>query len=284
MNNMPTLGAYMAEQSLKTAFDSGFNPIAMGAQNLTNLETLGNAFGRPGRSQDAISRFAPPANDAFPFPQINPLNPLGSLLDILMQLLSTFQSPSSTGNGDHEQFFQNAAAGSNGDPHLSFNGATWDSMTPHPDLLHSDSIPGGFQISTDTTTPSSNGVTYNRQATVATNWGNSNVSLDNRGNATATIDGAQTALSPGQSIALGAGTIATRNQDGSITVTSQNERGGQITTTLRQNGQGIDVNATANNVDLGGDLVTGQSAPPPQFPQAPPPEMRRYTPSIPPLT
>ena len=43
-----------------------------------------------------------------------------------------------------EQYFQNASGGSVGDPHLSFNGKTWDNMGSQPDLLHSDSIPGGY--------------------------------------------------------------------------------------------------------------------------------------------
>jgi hypothetical protein len=37
--------------------------------------------------------------------------------------------------------------------------------------------------------------------------------------------------------------------------------GGSITTTLSQNGHGVDVTAQANNVDLGGDLVNQPQQP-----------------------
>jgi hypothetical protein len=64
-------------------------------------------------------------------------------------------------------------------------------------------------------------------------------------------------LQPGQTFDLGNGEIATRNADGSVTVTCTNGSGGEIATTLSGNGNGVDVNVSASNVDLGGTLVRG---------------------------
>ena len=158
-----------------------------------------------------------------------------------------------------EQYFTNANGGSNGDPHLSFNGASWDNMGSQPDLLHSDSFPGGYQLSTQTTPPSANGITYNQSATVATNYGQNSITLDNSGNATISQDGNSYQLPVGESMDLENGTFVQRNQDGSLCITSNNGQGGQITTTMKQNGNGVDVNTTANNVDLGGALVNGST-------------------------
>ena len=62
-------------------------------------------------------------------------------------------------------------------------------------------------------------------------------------------------LANGQSYDLGNGETVTRNANGSLAVTDNNGMGGTITTTLSENGQGVDVTAQANNVDLGGDLL-----------------------------
>lgn len=182
---------------------------------------------------------------------------LQQLWSMLQNWFSQNQSP--YGLGDNEQYYANASGGSNGDPHLSFNGSAWDNMGSQPDLLHSDSFPGGFQISTQTTPPQANGVTYNQNATVTTNNGQTQVSLDKSGNATITQDGSSYAIQPGTSYDLGNGEMVQRNADGSLAITCNNGIGGQITTTMKQNGNGVDVNAQANNVDLGGALVNGQS-------------------------
>jgi hypothetical protein len=158
----------------------------------------------------------------------------------------------------NEQYFSSASGGSNGDPHISFNGSTWNDMQSEPNLLNSDSIGGGYQLSTQTTPPDANGVTYNQSATVTTHGGNTAVTLSNNGNATITQNGMTQNLAPGQTVQLGNETI-TCNQNGSLQITSQNQNGGQITTTMTQNGQGVDVNVSANNVDLGGAMVNGSS-------------------------
>ncbi len=183
------------------------------------------------------------------------------LIAIIQQLVSMW----GLGNASNSQsYFQNATASSTGDPHLAFNGTGvsgntsqthFDSMVDHANLLDSDSFNGGYQISTKTTQPDANGITYNQQATISTNYGRTQVTLDKTGNAYVTQNGQQYTLANGHSYDLGNGETATRNNDGSLVVTDANEAGASIATTLSQNGSGVDVNTQAHNVDLGGDLL-----------------------------
>ncbi len=182
----------------------------------------------------------------------------GNILQQLYQMLQQFFGGRSSG----EQYFQNASGGSAGDPHLSFNGQTWDNMGSQPNLLSSDSIPGGYQLSTQTTPPAANGVTYNQSATVTTNNGATSVTMDKDGNVDISQPGRSFSLQPGQSDDLGNGEFVQRNQDGSLAITCNNRAGGNITTTMRSNGTGVDVKATANNVDLGGVLADGPNSTP----------------------
>ena len=76
-------------------------------------------------------------------------------------------------------------------------------------------------------------------------------------------------LQSGSSMDLGNGEFVQRNADGSLVITCNNGQGGQITTTIKENGSGVDVSANANNVDLGGALVNGQSNQTPRFPMMP---------------
>lgn len=229
------------------------------------------------RPSDIISRLTAPTG-------INPGNPsfspssflfpgLGGMMGmgiggIISQLISALQAMLGGGNsangnafpyGDNEQFFQNATGGSVGDPHLSFGGHTWDNMGSQADLLHSDSFPGGYQLSTQTTPPQANGVTYNQSATLTTQYGGTQVTLDKDGNATIAENGQTYSLGTGETVDLGNGQLVARNQDGSLQITCDNGNGGEITTTMRCNGRGVDVNATANNVDLGGTLAQGSA-------------------------
>lgn len=199
------------------------------------------------------------------------------LLNIIQQLLSALglgglgglgaPGGGNSWNGPQgpETYFKNARGASLGDPHLSFNGtsgtgsnqnARFDSMTGHSDLLDSDSFAGGYQVSTSVTQPDANGVTYNQQATIATNFGGTQVSLDKDGNASIVQNGQPLALANGQSCDLGNGQTVSRSANGSVVVTDDNGMNGFITTTLSENGNGVDVNTQANDVDLGGDLLT----------------------------
>lgn len=198
-----------------------------------------------------------------------PLQLLENIIQQLGALVAQFASQAGsqlgnlTGSGDNEQYFQSANAGSNGDPHLSFNGQHWDSMVSQPDLLHSDSIPGGYQVSTQVTPPNANGVTYNQSATIATSNGMTSVTLDNNGACTLTQNGQQIPVQNGQTIDLGNGQTLTRDTNGKVQLIANNGMGGQIATSLSENGAGVDVNVQANNVDLGGALATNQSIPSP---------------------
>ncbi|HEY8320201.1 MAG TPA: hypothetical protein VIG46_00225 [Candidatus Baltobacteraceae bacterium] len=225
---------------------------------------------------DAISRMMPPLLDPLGVGSavaggLSPLlQSLGGLLQQLSQALGgsggSFNGygancPGSSCANAPQQYFGNASGSSTGDPHLAFSGngsnAHWDSMNPHADLLDSNSFNGGFRISTQTTAPNANGVTYNGSATVATRNGDDRVTLDNAGNATVVRDGQAFALGNGQSYDLGGGERVSRGADGSVDISERNARGGSIETTLRDNGQGVDVGVQAQNVRLGGDLVGG---------------------------
>jgi hypothetical protein len=205
-----------------------------------------------------------------------------SMLQALMGALGGTANGASANGGTASQasspqtFVQNAAVSSTGDPHLAASGTTsngtaisakYDSMTGHHDLVDSDSFAGGYRVSTQTTTPDANGITYNQSATVRT--GDASVTVDNSGNVTvktaspfagryASPDGPtsqSTTLASGQSMTLDSGAVVTKNADGSVTMSDTNASGGSISTTFTQNGKGVDVVATASNADLGGDVM-----------------------------
>jgi hypothetical protein len=157
----------------------------------------------------------------------------------------------------NERFFQNATGSSDGDPHLSFNGARWNNMASQPDLLNSNSIAGGFRISTQVTPPNEKGVTWNQSASVTLNGGATNVTMNDNGEASITSYGQSVSIAKGQTIQLGNGESVTYEQNGSLQVTAQNGEGGRIETTLSPEGRGVNVDVTAHDVDLGGTLVNG---------------------------
>src|SRR6185312_8229572 len=102
-----------------------------------------SALPSPLGAADAISRMMPPlAGGTTPNPmQTAMFGPLPGLLQQLMQMLQSMMYGGGCG-GYGEQYFSNASGSSTGDPHLSFNGSHWDSMSSQPDLLESNSIPG----------------------------------------------------------------------------------------------------------------------------------------------
>ncbi len=259
------------------------DPFASGLGALDNdgddLD-MGDPFA-PQAGGDAVSRLISPLAMGTPLGALGhisgfsqPLNGLTGLLaslgNILQQLSQSLGGGSignpSSGGGGGEQYFNNAGGSSTGDPHLAFNGdgnsSRWDSMSGHNDLLDSNSIRGGYQVSTQTTTPNANGVTFNQSANVSMQNGNASVWLDNAGNAGVERDGQTYALADGQSMNLGDGERVSRGNDGTVDIYAHNARGGNIDTTLKQNGSGVDVNVNAHNVRLGGDLAHGQNGPP----------------------
>ncbi len=196
---------------------------------------------------------------------------LQSALANLTQLFAGGGTSAQTANAG-ERYVRSATANSVGDPHDSLHGTTaggatvsqaWDDMSGHGDLLDSDSIGGGYTVSTTATQRSANGVTLNASATVALQNGSSSVTFNADGTYGIVANGSTVALQRGQSLALGDGERVTIGDDSSVTVSAANASGGSISTTMRTNGAGgVDVTDSANDVDLGGYLVTRTDAAP----------------------
>lgn len=281
--------------------DGSLNANSLAA--LANAGTEGSAFAgaAPAAAGDDISRFVPPwtndgGNGAYGDASANPSNlqgVFGSLMGMLQQLMQVLQSlmgygcnapygqsscPPYGSQGcppyGNERYFQNASGASDGDPHLSFNGTRWDNMKSQPDLLNSNSIAGGFQVSTQATPGNGKGIAWNQSATVSLNDGTTKISMNNDGQATITNNGQSVAIARGQTLQLGNGESVTYEENGSLRVSAQNQNGGRIETTLTAEGRGVNVDVTAHDVDLGGSLVNGweerrgerEPAPGPSFP------------------
>ncbi len=254
----------------------GPNALATPAGNADGEGGLlqGSPFaGSPG---DNISRFVPPwqnASASAPYEGApfgapgSAQGAFGPLMGLLQQLVQMLQSMMGYGGGapygnggcppygGGERYFQNANGSSEGDPHLSFNGEKWNAMGSQPNLLNSNSFAGGFRISTQATAPNAKGVTWNRSATVTLDNGATTVSLNSQGEPTVTSDGRQMAIERGQTLSLGNGESVTYQRNGSLLVTAENGQGGRIATTLSAQGNGVNVDVTAHDVDLGGALV-----------------------------
>lgn len=194
------------------------------------------------------------------------LSIFSQVIAAMQQLLSSLGLNSQASGA--QSYFKNVTASSSGDPHLAIDGtdnqgnahhARFDSMNGHNDLLDSASFAGGYRIATQVTAPQANGVTFNREASVSTNFGNTRVSLDNAGHAEIFSDGQAVSVANGQTIDLGNGEAVARTSDGSLVITDRNAFGGMITTRLSKNGAGVDVNVQAQNLELGGDLVNAST-------------------------
>lgn len=181
-----------------------------------------------------------------------------------------------------QQFFTSATASSTGDPHDAFSGTfangqtldggRWNNMLNHPYLLNSDSFAGGFRISTNVTAPGQNGVTQNDYVAVESDFGRNVVTMNKDGSFSVVENGKSLDLGVGQTLSLGNSENVTLNADKSLTVVEQNGFGGQISATLRANGEGgVNVRASAQNVDLGGYLVERSEGGPVPVPVDQPP-------------
>jgi len=165
--------------------------------------------------------------------------------------------------------FQNATLSSTGDPHLALtgtlenaNGTTtqvnehYDNMHAQRDLLSTNDFGDAFRVSTTTTTPNANGVTYNQTATATMDFGRDRVTMGPGGAVSVTNDGYAVALAAGQSVTLGGGEVVSENANGAVSIAEQNAAGESLTTTFTNNGNGVDVSASASGgVTLGGSLV-----------------------------
>jgi hypothetical protein len=227
-----------------------------------NTLALGGGLPSPGSADDRISRLTRPVP-----PDTRSGGVIQQLLALIQQLIAMLGSGNAPNvQSDPQTYFQNADASSTGDPHLAFSGTGlsgstrqkhFDSMTGHADLLDSASFQGGYRISTNTTQPGANGITYNERATIATNYGRTRVSLDKDGDAYLVKNGRRFSIAANRTYDLGKGESVRRNADGSLEVRDSNAEGGSIVTTLSLNGQGVDVRTHAQNVELGGDLPGG---------------------------
>ena len=164
-----------------------------------------------------------------------------------------------------ESHFMNATANSVGDPHETFDATpssgakvdrTWDSMDSHSDLLDSDSIDGGYRVSTSVTAPNDRGVSMNAQAEVALDGGATKITMNADGSYSVFSNGRETSLERGRTESLGNGESVTLDADSSLSVRARNGSDGSLVTKLRAQNGGVDVENTATNVDLGGYLVT----------------------------
>jgi hypothetical protein len=231
----------------------------------------------PSAAGDDISRFVPPwqsesAGDS-PYgagygTQGSFQGLFGPLMGMLQQLMQMLQSmmgygcnaPYGSGNcqpNGKERYFQNATGSSDGDPHLSFNGARWNSMVSQPNLLNSNSFTGGFQISTQTTPPNGKGVAWNQSATIALNNGATTIAMSNQGVPSITSFGQSLSIARGQTVQLGDGESVKYQENGALRICAENGMGGRIDTMLTPQGNGVNVDVTAHDVDLGGALVKG---------------------------
>jgi hypothetical protein len=201
---------------------------------------------------------------------------INGFINQLQNMLSSLGQQLGLGGGSGQSgpqaqtFFSSATSSSVGDPHDAFNGTTgagnnesakWDNMQSHADLLSSDSFNGGYQVSTTATAPGSNGITMNASAQVALGGGSTQITMNADGSYAVSSNGQNVALQQGQGVMLGDGESVTLNADKSLTVSDRDASGGSLSTTLKANGNGgVDVSNTANNVDLGGYLVSQSDA------------------------
>ena len=289
------------ESNLGNAYGSGY-PLggAFGAGDVVGSAWNGGTnFGQYGAGNSAATN----GNSQ----QGSLLGMLGSLLQQLGSYLSQLMGGSGYGNGNGSgsyggwggsgavngptQYAQNATLSSTGDPHLAETGTIasggtssnvdthFDSMTSHADLVSTNDVRGGYAVSTSVTAPNAKGVTYNQSATVTTANGNDAITMTNGGNVSITQFGQTTTLAAGQSMQLTNGATVARAADGSLTISESNANGGSISTTMRQNGPGVDVTTNAQGVRIGGDIVNGSTNPaqtPPAPPTEPPPHFTRY--------
>ena len=201
---------------------------------------------------------------------------LTGLVSLLQQLVGSFlnQNPTQSSaqqqpcaaNGQ-QQRFENVDVSSTGDPHLAAVGtregasganavdAHWDSMSSQNDLVHSTQIDGGYRVSTAVTQPGANGVTWNQSATVHANFDQDAVTMNRDGSFGIFDNGSEVRLGKGESAVLSGGETVSENQDGSLLVSARSATGGTIATTLRSNGQGVDVTTHAHEIAVGGDAI-----------------------------
>jgi hypothetical protein len=229
---------------------------------------VGQGFaGSPVLGGDRVSNFSPPQQDAG-FGGVG-MEMMQTLMSWMAQLMQGMQGQNMGGVGQ-QAYFRNASLSSTGDPHDAITGSTtsggqvsakWDSMSSQDHLITSNGVAGGFNVAT-CVAPAKGGVTYNSSATITTNGGATIVTMAKGGVAFVLDNGQPVTLTAGQTSTLRNAQMVTLSPNGSLAVYVPNGSGGSINTTLSWNGEGVDVNANANNIALGGYLVNRQATPP----------------------
>ncbi|MBD5635674.1 MAG: hypothetical protein IAI49_14475 [Candidatus Eremiobacteraeota bacterium] len=254
---LPPSGAYGEAAPVPASDAIAYSP-AYGSGGST-FGALGGLYGGSSSGSTGLGGFGGIMNGF--------MNMLSCALNALSSMFGGTSSSSPTPSlpGPSQQtYFANATASSVGDPHDAFDGTTgqgtavsekWNSMEPHGDLLDSNSFAGGYRVSTTCTAPESNGVTYNASASVVTDGGATNVTLNANGSYAVTEGGQSVTLTRGEAVPLDGTESVTLGADGSLTIADSNTQGRSISTVLSSNGRGVDVKSTAANVDLGGYLV-----------------------------
>jgi len=195
---------------------------------------------------------------------------IGNIIAQLQNLIGGYLNGSRAGGA--QQQFSSLDVSSTGDPHLAATGTRtgncapalnerYDSMTAHTDLVDSADVAGGYRVSTAVTQPDPSGVTWNRSATVHANDGADRVTMNRDGSFVVVDDGEPVQLAAGQSLRLSGGSTVTRGNDGALTIAANGTGGGTIATTLRANGNGVDVTTHAQNISVGGDVVNHGASP-----------------------
>jgi len=278
--------SYINNNAFPTAFPAAVIPEAETGAMPLGLGPPASG-GRPNDGIVPIWRFPQPQPIGFPQPLDPPppfsnpgnggtgmpgfMNLINGFIDALQTLLANLGSEfgfggTGTPSGTSETYVRNADASSVGDPHDAFNGTNrsggtiaggkWDNMQSHTDLLDSDSFAGGYTVSTKTTAPNANGVTMNASANVALDGGATDITMNANGSASLSSYGHNVQLQKGQSVQLGDGAKVSLGAGDALTISDTNAAGGTLSTRLTANGHGgVDVKASAQNVDLGGYLV-----------------------------
>ncbi len=231
---------------------------SMGTTAGANSGIFGGSFGGVGASSGSIAGI------------------LTGLVSLLQQLVGSFlrqnhvqpqQQQPCTRPGSGQPRFENLDISSTGDPHLAATGtreggggeravdAHWDSMTSENDLVHSTQIDGGYRVSTTVTQPGTNGASWNQSATVHANFDQDAVTLNRDGSFAIFDNGSEVRLGKGESAVLSGGETVSENQDGSLIVSARSATGGTIATTMRVNGNGVDVTTHAHEIALGGEAI-----------------------------
>ena len=181
------------------------------------------------------------------------------MMGMLSQLMQMLQSLMGIKAAATSASFAHADGASEGDPHLSFNGNRWSSVASQPDLLSARTrFPAAFTSRRKRRRPNGKGVTWNRSATVALDGGATTITLNANGEPAITSNGQTLSIAPGETLQLGNGETSVGEFKRFVMHRRRRTaKADRLQTTLTARGNGVDVDVTAHDVDLGGALVNG---------------------------